>query len=51
MLGIERLRPEPQLVETALPREIGFGEGRALVGRNRLVADQHDAAGEAILAQ
>ena len=32
LLGIKRVRSEPQLVETAVAGEVGFGEGRALVG-------------------
>ena len=41
---VKRLRPQPQIVEPAVAGEIGFRQGRALVGQGRLVADQQDAA-------
>ena len=51
MLGVEGLRPEPELVEAAVAGEVGFRKRRALIGRNRLVADHYDPAGKALLAQ
>src|SRR5215472_7473448 len=48
---IEGFRSEPQLVETALGGEVGFGEGRPLIRRHRLVTDQDDTAVKSLLAQ
>ena len=48
---VERSRAQPQFVEAAVAGEIGFRQGRALIGQRRLVADQQDPAGEPLLAQ
>ncbi len=51
LLLVERLGPQQQLVEAAFAGEIGFRQGRALIRQPRLVADQHDMAGETLLPQ
>ena len=51
LLLVECLGPQQQLVEPTFAGEIRFRQGRALVGQHRLVADQHDAAGETLLPQ
>ena len=51
LLGVKLGRPQPQIIDPGLTGEVGFRQRRALVGQNRLVADQHDAAGKALLAQ
>ncbi len=51
LLFVKRAGPQQQFVETAFAGEIGFRQGWALVREPRLVADQHDAAGETLLAQ
>ena len=44
MCFVKCLRPQPQFVEPAVAGKIGFRQRRALVGQDRLVADQQDAA-------
>ena len=51
LLGIELRWPQPQIIDPGFPGEIGFRQGRPLVGQDRLVANQHDAAVKPLLAQ
>ena len=48
LLGVKLRRPQPQILHAGLTRQVRFGERWALVRQNRLVADQYDAAGEAL---
>ena len=51
VLGVEFQGLERQAVGVGLALEPGLGQGRALVGRDGLLADQDDGAGEAVLTQ
>ena len=51
LLFVKRLGSQPQFVETAVAGEVALGQGRALVGQSRLVADQHHAAAKPLLPQ
>ncbi len=51
LLGVKLDGSQPQIIDPRLTGEVGFRQWRALVGHDRLVADQHDAAGKAGVAQ
>ena len=51
LVGINRGRPEQQPLHRQLALEVGLGEGRALVGRGRLFANQRNLALETALPQ
>ena len=44
MLGVKLGRAQKQALKLHFSKEIGFGEGRALIGRHVLAADQSDLA-------
>ena len=51
VVAVESLRPHQQQIEADLAVEVILGEGRSLIRQHRLIAEQHDAAVEAGLAQ
>jgi hypothetical protein len=51
LLGVKLGRPQPQIISAGLTSEVRFRQWRALVRQGRLVANQHDAAGKAGVAQ